>query len=324
MTLHRSARPVLRAHALLRAFRPALALLVALGAPGDAWARTSVVVLRSDDLPAYDAPIDAFSRELGRPVQVYDLKGEKSVAQRIVSGLRDDPPPLVLALGAKAAYSAVHELPGVPLVYAMVYDPARYGIEGAGVTGVSMQVPPDMVLSQLQVFAPKVRRIGIIVSTLNTDPGVAASIEAARAANYKVVARRVGDAGDVRHAFGVLRKQVDAIWLLPDARVVTPSNFQFIRAEADRARLPLLAWSEGLVLAGALMCVAPDQAEVGAQAAELALRILGGENPGAIEPEAPNATRVVLNRDVQESLGLRVDPALLDFVDQVVHAPTER
>jgi len=300
-----------------------IAALLALWS-GVAAARTAVVVLRSDDLPVYSAPIESFTRELGIPIQVMDLRGDKSQALRAAQQLQADPPPLIFALGAKAAYIATQQLPQVPLIYAMVVDPARYGIEGIQVTGISMQVPPDMVLAQFQLFAPRVKRIGLLVSSDNSDPNVGAAIEAARSLGYKVTARRVTPGDDLRRSFSALRREVDAIWLLPDSHILTPANFRLLQQETRRSRMPLLVYSEALVEAGALFCVAPDYANLGGQAAVLAQRILNGENPGAITPEAPTASRVVLNRETQDAIGLKVEASLLDFVDSVVHEPTRR
>jgi putative ABC transport system substrate-binding protein len=288
------------------------------------WARSAVVVLKSDDLPEYEAPIASFNQQLGRPIQVFDLHGDRSTAERVVRGLASDPPPLILALGARAAWIARQELPGVPLVYALVFDPERYGITGAQVTGVQMEVAPDIVLGQFQLFAPRVRRIGLLISTDNSDEDIKIAIETAKRAGMEVVARRVASEDDVRRAFANVRRSVDAIWLLPDPAVVTPTNFHYIIGETRRSRMPVLVWSRPLVEAGALLCVAPDYAQVGVQAGDLALQILNGATPGTLSPPSPEGFRVVLNRDTLEALGLKVDESALDFVDEVVREPSRR
>lgn len=283
-----------------------------------------VVVLSSDRLPAYEQPIAAFEQALQQPVQVYQLEGDRKRAMKVADQLRDDPPSLVFALGAKAAWLAAQELPQVPLVHAAVLDPARYGVEGAFVTGVGMELPADLVLSQFQLFAPEVKRIGIIVWQGNKNPQIAEAIEAARRAGYEVVARRVTRTQDVRRGFAHLRKQVDALWVLPDPVVVTPQNFRSLRDETLRARMPLLVYSEQLVRAGAFMCVAPDWDGVGRQAADLASRILAGTTASAVRPVAPDTPRVLVNGDTVEALGMRMDEVMLDFVDEVVRAEVDR
>ena len=96
-------------------------------------------------------------------------------------------------------------------------------------------------------------------------------------------------------------------------------------SQTSRARIPLLAYSETLVDAGALLCVAPDSQSIGIEAARTMRRILDQDvTPGTIAPVAPTGARVVLNVDVQESIGLRIDPMLMDFVDQTVQQKRER
>jgi ABC-type uncharacterized transport system substrate-binding protein len=206
----------------------------------------------------------------------------------------------------------------------MVHHPERYGLTGTFVTGVTMQVPPDLALAQIRLFAPNIQHIGLLVSSSNANPAIGEAIQAGRDAGLTVTARRVSGEKDTRRAFLALARDVDAVWLLPDAQVVTPATFQFITAESMRARLPVLAWSEPLVQAGALLCVAPDTRRVGEQAAELAKAILDGATAGSLPPVAPDTPRVVLNRDTLDSVGLKLDPGVLDFVDEVVREPTRR
>lgn len=299
---------------------PAL-LLLSLGL---AHARSTVVVLTSDDVPRFTAAATAFAAQLRMPVEVIELRGQRDRAMRVAAELTADPPPLIFALGEQAAWTAVHHGPNVPVVHAMVDDPDRYEIDGAFVTGVNANAPPDAVLAELRLYAPDVSRIGIIISAGNTSPRVGAAIQAAKEAGFEVTARRVGTSRDVKRAFGNIRNSVDALWVLPDQEVIDPSSFHYLRREATRARMPLLAWSPALVQAGALMAVTADADRVAAQAATLAQRVLAGETAGAIPPVDPAATRVVLNRDTLESLGLDVDESLLDFVDEVVRQPTAR
>lgn len=285
---------------------------------------SGVVALSSDRLPAYEAPIAAFEQALGEPVQVIQLDGDRRKAMGVAEDLRQDRPSLVFALGAKAAWLAATELKGVPIVHVAVLDPSRYGIEGAFVTGVGMEMPPEMVLSQFQLFAPDVQTIGIIVWQGNKNPHIDEAIEAARRAGYELVVRRVSRTKDVRRGYTSLRKQIDALWILPDPVVVTPQNFRTLRDESLRARIPLLVYSEQLVHAGAFMCVAPNWDGVGRQAADLARRILDGTTAASVRPVSPDTPRILINADSGESLGLDVDEVLLDFVDEVVRAPADR
>lgn len=302
-----------------------LALLWAWIAGGMALAGGEIAIFRSDDLPGYVAPARVFADSVGMPVHLYDFNGDKAKALALAERIKRDPPPLIFALGAKAAWIARQEFPSVPLVYAMVQDPGRYGVEGDHVTGVGMELPLDAVLAQYEVLLPDLKTLGVIAS-----PEVAARLlpqteEAAKRAGLEIRIEQVSTPRELRRAFSRLRPAVQALWLAPDPQLLTPANFRTLRDAAVRARLPLLASSETLVRAGALLCVAPDAVEVGTRAAELARAALalepGAPFPAPVPPERP---RVVLNRDTAEALGLTLDPVRMDFVDEVIEASADR
>lgn len=301
-----------------------LPLLLSLLAP--ARARPEIAVFRSDDLPAYQQPIESFTAAINAPIALYAFHGDKERALALTHELKADPPPLIFALGAKAAWLAAMEFPDVPMVYAMVLDPARYGVAGPMATGVGMTLPLDLVLAQFQLFFPERKVLGFIASSTHGMQAVIAAQAAADRANLEVRTALVSSSRDLRRALGQMRREVDALWLLPDPELLTPANFRAIRDTAQTARLPVLAYSETLVRAGALMCVAPDYAEVGRQAAELARQVLAadGEQGALPPPVTPETPRVVLNHDTLEALGIKLDPALMDFVDEEIQATVER
>ena len=301
----------------------ALVLLVAT-LSGRAEARSEIAIFESDDLPAYQAPAEAFRLALGLPVTVHAFDGDRGQADEVAAALRDDPPPLIFALGAKAAWTAVRNFPEVPVVYAMVLDPARYGIGGPRVTGVAMSLPLDLMLAQYKLFLPDMDALGLIVTSVGTSSATPA-IEAATRSNLRIVTQEADTPRELRRAVSQLSHEVDALWLLPDPELLTPSNFRILQDAALRARLPMLGSSDAIVRAGALLCVNPSYQEVGREAARLARNILNAEADAPLpQPTVPQTPRVVLNRDTLDALGRKIDPVLYDFVDEVVDHTPER
>jgi putative ABC transport system substrate-binding protein len=221
-------------------------------------------------------------------------------------------------LGKKAAYAANQRFSEVPILYAQVENPERYGLTGFNVTGVSQEVSMDEVLSYLRLFAPEVERIGMLIWQKNQNQQVSEAIEAGKSAGYTVRALRVGNERDVPGAFMRLRRDIDAFWLVPDHLVVTPENFRFLRDETQRLEMPLIAYTDALVRAGALMGVGPDREAIGRQLASMAKSILDGTPVEDLPVQMPESVRVVLNRDTQNAIGLDIDPAMLGFVDEVL------
>jgi putative ABC transport system substrate-binding protein len=299
-----------------RLFLLSLGLFGSLLSPAQA---AEVVLLRSDDFEAYRETAEAVVAHLKVPVAVYDLEGDRSTAYGVVARLKRRPPKVVIALGKKAAYAAHRKL-DIPIVYGLVENPARYGLTGPGLTGVSHDVEMDEVLSYLRLFAPDVNRIGMLIWQGNQNPKVAEAIQAGKDAGYTIRALRVNGERDVLPAFQRMRKDIDAFWLVPDHFVVTPENFRVLRGETQRLKMPLIATTEDLVRAGALMAVGPDRQAVGRQLADLAMAILEGARPEDLPVLAPDALRVVLNRETQNAIDLEIDAAMLGFVDEVLQA----
>jgi putative ABC transport system substrate-binding protein len=283
-----------------------------------------IAVLRSSDLASYEAVAEQLLRHPGVQVEMYEIKGKRRAAEVVLKELRENPPDVVIALGAKAAFAAHNGLEGATVVYAMVVNPARYGLSGPQIVGVEHRVSVEEQFAHLRLFAPSVHSIGMLLWQGNHSDEVAEVQRVGVEAEYEIKVLRVASDRDVRGAFQRLRKDIDALWLLPDQMVITPENFRYLRDETRRLGIPLMVYSEDLVRAGALMCVAPNLQAVGEQLIAMTQEILGGTAVGDLEDRSPGRARVVLNRDTLDAIGLKLDPLLLDFADEVFSEVTGR
>ncbi len=277
-----------------------------------------VAVLQSDALPPYTEPVEAFLEALGQPAVVLNLHGRRAEVEGVVKRLRREDPDVVFVLGAKAAYTVHQRLPNAKIVYAMVHDPARYGVAGTRVTGVAATVAPAQYLSQYAGFFPDTRVIGVVRGPLSTEARMVAAQDVARSLELALQVEEVASVRETRRAFFRMAKDVDAIWLQPDRAMLTPELFRLMAEEARRRRIPLLVETDNMVRAGALFAVVPDPASIGRQAASMTRTILGGASPSVLPVEDPGGTWVVFNVDTADQGGIPFDRLILDFVDVVV------
>jgi putative ABC transport system substrate-binding protein len=295
-------------------------------------AAPDVVIVVSDDVEAYTGPVDGFRSVVGARCasQVVNLDGDRALAEQKFARLAADPPRLVYAVGAKAAYMAKQRMGDTPIVHAMVFDPARYGVVGNNVTGVSMYVPAQDAVDMLRQYLPGTEVVGVILKTAEKDkPGESRYpqqvADVARAAGMSVPIQRVTNTRDVgpvwkRLAKGEVAggKPADVLWVLPDPVLADPDTFFDLLDSSRRARIPMVVGKEVLVRAGAFMSIEAKGETVGAQAAQLALRILDeGVRPGDLEVPEPASLRVVINRTTMRKMGIQVDPELLAVTDVV-------
>jgi putative tryptophan/tyrosine transport system substrate-binding protein len=283
-----------------------------------AFARDSVAVLISDSIPEYQEPAQAFVDAYPGAVQVFQIEGNKSKALNITNDLQEDPPMMIFAIGAKAAFIAKQELPYIPMLYAMVHDPYKYGINGENVVGISSQTSAEVTLAQFRLFVPKAKTIAIFISESASIELVSNATEVARNMGYDIKLIRINSSMELRKTLTYLSKEADAIWLLPDSQIITPENFHYITSIANRSKMPILANSDLLANAGALMSVTPDRNGVGQQAADLINTMLSEQKFYSNATFLPELPRVTFNERVQRNIGLEVDPFALGFVDDLI------
>ena len=278
-------------------------------------AREAAVILVSDQLPEYEQTAKAFADSYPGLTQIIQIEGSKAKSIRIANDLRNDPPPIIFAIGTKAAYTSIQKLDYIPCIYAMVHDPIKYGIYGDKVTGIMNHPSVDVTLAQVRLFIPKAKKIGIFISDASNVEVPTDASEVAQEMSYSIEFIRVNTNEDIRKEMRNIHDRVDALWLMPDSTLITPDNFHTITMMANRHRLPVITNSERLAQAGALFSVIPDLNGIGQQAAELAVEIVKSETDfGGITftPEIPN---VIFNPQTQRTIGLELDPFAEGFID---------
>ena len=232
---------------------------------GMAHARNAGVVMTSEDLPRSTNAATTFTSQLGRPVEIVRIGGDRARAMRVAAELTADPPPLIFALGEKAAWTAVHHGPNVPIVHAMVDDPVRYEIDVHSYRR-SRRRPTGRRSLQDATVRPGCeahRNHHLVQQHEPTGRGRDFSGEGRRIRSHRPTGgHQPGrEAGLRQHpkrdrrALGPSRPVRDRPYELP-----LPAAERFVPA-------CLLAWSPALVEAGALMAVTADGDRVARRAA---------------------------------------------------------
>lgn len=272
---------------------------------------------------AYEAPIATFQESVGRPVHIHDLKGQaKTAAGRAqVKRAIAAKPPLIFAIGSDALKLCRQEAKGIPIVFAMVIDWKDHDLDkDGGVTGVALEVPPEVQLTQLKIVAPSVKRIGVIASP--HERGF--TNEAKKAGKRLGLTVKVAEAGRpdaVPAAWGKLKGSIDALWMIPDPRIFDKKGktFLYLKAACEKAKVPFMGYSDRFVEAGCLLSLSADYEAIGAQAGILAARILDGETTASSDTvQQPIGTVLSINVGTAAIIGLDVEDDILDLADRVV------
>lgn len=258
---------------------------------------------------------------------VYDIQsaqGDFGTALTIAQKFAADGVDLVLAIATQAAQAAAQVLRDTPILITAVTDPVAAELvdsierPGTNVTGTSDLTPVRAQLELLTMLAPSARRVGVIYNAGEVNSVVQVNLAKAAAADLglEVVEATAANSSEVLSAAQSLVGRVDALYVPTDNTVV--SAIESVVLVAERARLPLIAGEDLSVEQGALATVGIDYYQLGRQTADMALRVLQGENPAEMSIEYQNEINLVVNLSAAQRMGVTIPEDLLANAARVI------
>jgi putative tryptophan/tyrosine transport system substrate-binding protein len=295
-----------------------LMLLSVLGSANAAHAH-EVAILKSADITAYNQAVNSFKVAMPNTVKLieYDMQGDSVRGRQLARRIRASDAALVLAVGVKAALVAKLEIVDIPVIFCMVLDPAKYGLNAPNMTGVTLQIPLDRQFAILSSVLPQRKRIGVLYDPEKTADLVNEARRQTQALGLEMVVREVHSEKEVPAALRAIIPQIEALWLLPDSTVLTEDSLSFLLGTALDANVPVIGFSSELVRSGALVGVSVNAEDVGQQAGVLAQQILNGQ---AIPPAAavyPERLRLALNLKTAKFLGIAIPAEVVSRADEL-------
>ncbi|GAB6179500.1 ABC transporter substrate-binding protein [Desulfotomaculum defluvii] len=252
-------------------------------------------------------------------------KGEIATANTIATSFVGNNYDLICAIAtpsAQTAYTAASEKK-IPVVFSAVSDPVAAKLvnsldkPGKGSTGTSDVIPVEKQLEMIRAFMPKAQKIGILFNT--SEPNSATQIAMYEAAapkyNFEIVKVGVAAQADIPMATDSILANVDCITNLTDNLVV--SNLQTVLGKANAKKIPVFGSEEEQVKNGCLASQGIDYIELGKQTGKIAARVLKGEDINNIAVETIKESKLVVNENSLNNLGLTL-PENLKATAQMV------
>lgn len=257
-------------------------------------------------------------------ISTYNLGGQIEAGVKISREIQRSKPDLVLAVGTMATLAAKKGLRDIPIVFCMVLNPVSSGLvesmssPGGNITGASLDIPIETQFEYIKSVVPNLRSVGVLYNPNETGAVVQKADKVARNMNLTFIAKPVYSERDVPGALKSLMGDVDAIWSVADGTVFGSQSTQYILLNTLKAGIPFMGLSHSFVKAGALMALSCDFADIGKQAAEIASRILKGENPGKIPVTVPRRVYLSLNLRTAGYISLRIPDQTIKSANEVI------
>ena len=264
------------------------------------------VILKSSNIDNYNDAVMAFKTSCGSPKKEFDLADSVEAGLEIADEVSRLQPDAVFAVGVKAALAARKYLPeSTPVVYAIVLNPDKHGLDKGNTTGVLMDVALDTELKTIKGLVPNIRKLGALYNPKRSGDAIDNARRIAQQVGFELVTARVESSSDTVYALKSFAAGVDAMWLIPDPTVVNRESIQSILEYSFENRIPVFAFHKKFVQAGVLLSLSPSYEKMGAQACEIAQRVQKGTAASSIAPESPKHLEIAVNVNTARNLNLQ-------------------
>jgi len=276
-----------------------LLLPVLFAAAGLPASRVSVVVVSESGVDAYAAALDGVTAALPEGAfRLVDAAG-KTFDRDFAAALESTDSRALIAVGSRALAEVRARHIAAPLVAAMVLHASE---PEPGVRYIDLDIPLAAQLGAMRALWPRRTRAGIIRDPAQSRYAAEALESCARKEGFLPVVVDCEGPAQLLKTLAALKGKVDFVLCFPDPDLYNPVTVRPLVLASLEHGLPLVGFSPAFVRAGAAAGIFPDYRDIGRQAAEMALRVLRGEEPAA--DESPRKIQVAVNQRVTRLLGV--------------------
>ena len=288
----------------------AVGMALALLACAPLHAEPAIAVLLSQDSAPYKTMLEGFQAQLRdhgvqASYEVLQAGGDRNKATQLARQIAAQEAELVYCLGTLACQSVRQSISGRPVVASLVLTLESSSPE-TQVTGVTLNYLPETQLHWLTKLFPQFKRVGVIYNPEQNQVLIDQAKQVANNLGVKLVAIPIDKPKELPLALKNLLREIDILWAVPDRVVLAPQTAKEVLLTSFRNRIPVIGASAPWVKGGALYALDWDYRDMGAQNADIALKILNGTPINRMPVEEPRTVSYTMNRKTAKHMKLDV------------------
>lgn len=219
---------------------------------------------------------------------------------------------LVVTIGPEVARFMVTHRPkdGVPIIYSMLLDPEKIFSSVDRACGVSLNIPLAAQLFDIKKTLPRIHTVGILYDPKNNERFLSDAVITGKRMGLQVIPIGVSEKKQIPGALGGSWHQTDALWVIPDATVISESIVKYMIKEALLKKVPVIGYNRSFHDYGAAVTFILDYDRIGRQTAGLVLERL---EKGVCREASPEYN-ILINRQVLNQIGVVFEEPSLEKV----------
>lgn len=244
----------------------------------------------------------------------FNAQGDMSTLSSIMTGIKADRVDLLMAVSTPTLQAALRQ---AGTETAIVFTGVGNGVAaGAGksetdhlpnVTGITTRSPFEGMARIVRESLPGIQRAGTLFTPaeVNSVFYKDSLAEALEKEGIELVSVPVTSSAEVAQgAVDLCGKDIQALVQIPDN--LTRPGFALIARKAGERDLPVYVFDTDQMKEGGVLALARDYYDAGLEAAEIAVRILRGEDPKDIPFSNARSEKLVVNSDLVRRFGLKL------------------
>lgn len=272
-------------------------------------------IIKFVEHPSLDAARDGFVKELDARGINYELdetsaNGDISLIPTLAQKYNNDEIDLIYAIATPVAQGAKNAITDKPIIFSAVTDPVGAGlvdsieVPGGNVTGVSDYVNASDQVNEFLTLYPEIKTFGTLYNTSEQNSQVQVDelkkILEEKGLSLEVIG--INNINDIPQGISALAPKIDAYFALTDNMIASAAPI--VAENLIKNNIPSLSSEEGQVKNGLLMSEGVSYEEQGVQAADIATRIINGEEPKDIPVEYYKNSKKLVNKRMADALGI--------------------
>ena len=263
-----------------------------------------VVILVSEDSPAYSEVAKSLVKRLGQRGTIYYMSESQAENLKTVAKLKNGERTQFVSIGLSASLAA-KILTSKQVVFCQVYNYQDYALLSPLHKGVSMLPSFAKTFSTWHALAPDTNDIAII-----TGPGFDNVIQSAKAAakahGITLHHTAVNSDKEYQYTYKKLSTKVQAYWLLPDNRVLSENILRDIMTFSVRNSKQVAVFSDELLKLGGLFSVRNDNNDIAFQVLERLEQAQTSNTIPGPDIVYPEKLSLRINPVMAHNLGLKI------------------
>ena len=267
--------------------------------------------------------LDGFKRAgmaVGRDynLRIFNAQGDMSSLSSIMNTVNADRVDILMTISTPALQAALRQAGShTRIVFSSVADGV---LAGAGksetdhmpnVTGVTTRSPFEGMARLLKETIPGIRTAGTLFTPAEVNSVLYTDLlrEALKHEGIELLSIPVTVSSDVpTAATDLTNKNIQAVCQIADN--LTRPGFAFIARKAAERNIPVYVFDSDKMQNGATVCLARDYYDAGLESAELAVRILNGEDPALLPFRNTKTEKFLINEQLARQNNLRISDSL--------------